>query len=149
MIKHLCKICAKNLDSPNLVRLKSSNENIPYERANRSDNVNYTNSCICGVRFDNNCAHFLSNWMMRTGRLATVLRGTALQIRSTHSSEGDARHLHEHGLRMSHQAPTNDSFIYCERNSDHQGHVYYGKKGKCVFGTGDGSFGADYYEYYE
>jgi hypothetical protein len=32
----------------------------------------YENECVCGVRFDNNCAHFLSNWMIEDRGLSGV-----------------------------------------------------------------------------
>ena len=37
--------------------------------------MSYTNSCVCGKRFENNCAHFLSNWMINNGNLSSYPSG--------------------------------------------------------------------------
>ncbi len=32
--------------------------------------VPYENKCACGTRYDNNCAHFLTNWMIKNGEMS-------------------------------------------------------------------------------
>ena len=32
--------------------------------------TSYTSSCECGEAFDNNCAHFLSNWMINNNKIS-------------------------------------------------------------------------------
>ena len=44
------------------------------------------------------------------------------------------------GLSKHNNPPSGNCYIYCERNSDHQGHVYFGTKQKLVAGT-LGAFG--------
>jgi hypothetical protein len=53
------------------------------------------------------------------------------------------------GLRRHHNPRPDGAncYIYCERNSDHQGHVYYGTRTSAVPPTHTWD-GADYYEYY-
>jgi len=111
--------------------------------------TSYTKSCECGKDYGNNCAHYLANWMIKNGKFSKNPSGckccpsgrpiVAKEMRGVFTSTG---------LQKSFNPPSGNCYIYCERNSDHQGHVYYGRKGACVAGQGDGSFGADYYEYY-
>ncbi len=109
----------------------------------------YTNSCECGERFNNNCAHFLTNWMIKNGAISQNPSGCYCCQKGRPVRAKEVRNVFvSMGLSKHYNPPSGNCYIYCERNSDHQGHVYYGKKNSCVAGTGDGSFGADYYEYY-
>ena len=112
----------------------------------------YTNYCVCGESYGNDCAHFLSNWLIKKGNLSKNPSGAFCcnEGRPIRAKEMRNVFINSLGLSRYYNPPEDGSncFIYCERNSDHQGHVYYGRKGNCVAGTGDGSFGADYYEYY-
>lgn len=122
--------------------------------------TSYTSSCVCGNTFDNNCAHFLSNWMINNNKISKNPSGCycckegrpirAKEMRNVFTSMGLTKKFNPPKKKdpKTKKEIILDCYIYCERNSDHQGHVYYGQKGKCVAGTGDGSFGADYYEYY-
>lgn len=111
--------------------------------------VSYENRCPCGVQFDNNCAHYLSNWMILNNWIKRSPPGCYCCTSGRPLRAKEMRNVFlSMGLKKSLNPPSGDCYIYCERNSDHQGHVYYGRKGRCVAGVGDGSFGADYYEYY-
>ena len=113
--------------------------------------MSYTGGCVCGKAYDNNCAHYLSNWMINNGTISKNPQGCycCSSGRPIRAKEMRGVYSNVMGLtRNFNQPKSGDCYIYCERNSDHQGHVYYGRKNKCVAGTGDGSFGADYYEYY-
>ena len=110
----------------------------------------FVKECVCNYRYDTNCAHFLSNWMINNGYIKEYPTGAnAYCSRGRPIRAKEMRDVFKNmGLKMHYNNDGRDCYIYCERNSDHQGHVYYGRKGKCVAGTGDGGFGADYYEYY-
>ena len=115
--------------------------------------MSYTNSCVCGERFTNNCAHFLSNWMIKNGIMSTN-PGKAYCCKSGRPIRAkEMRNVFTNilGLRSSFNPPKDgrNCFIYCEDNNTHQGHVYYGTKSYCEAGTGSGEyFGMHYYEYY-
>ena len=111
--------------------------------------MSYSNSCVCGEAFTNNCAHYLSNWMINNGKISANPSGTYCCEKGRPVRAKEMRNVFiSMGLKKSFNPPSGNCYIYCERNSDHQGHVYYGKKNYCAAGTGDGGFGADYYEYY-
>ena len=115
--------------------------------------MSYTDSCECGERFTNNCAHFLSNWMIKNN-IMSENPGTAYCCtsgRPIRAKEMRKVFTDTLGLTRSFNPPKNGAncFIYCEDNNTHQGHVYYGTKSYCEAGTGSGTdFDMDYYEYY-
>ena len=110
----------------------------------------FTRSCVCGHSYGNDCAHFLSNWMIKNNYITEYPNGAnACCSRGRPIRAKEMRNVFKNmGYKMHYNNEAGNCFIYCERNSDHQGHVYYGQKGNCVTGNGDGGFGADYYEYY-
>ena len=113
--------------------------------------MSYSNSCVCGEKFTNNCAHFLSNWMIKNGDLSPNPSGTycCKSGRPVRAKEMRNVFTNELGLSRSFNPPSGNCYIYCEYNSNHQGHVYYGTKSYCEAGTGSGTdFDMDYYEYY-
>uniref|UniRef100_A0A914WNH3 SWIM-type domain-containing protein n=1 Tax=Plectus sambesii TaxID=2011161 RepID=A0A914WNH3_9BILA len=108
-----------------------------------SDAVGYTNSCSCGHSYDgNNCAHYLTNWMIKNGWLSTSPGKSTANCRTGRPIRAkDVRKI----FRDKYGAPTRyepagNSFIYVERKRDGKGHVYYGTKRTCVAGTGNGAF---------
>eukprot|EP00052_Salpingoeca_macrocollata_P024585 m.220690 g.220690 ORF g.220690 m.220690 type:complete len:151 (+) comp22277_c1_seq1:3138-3590(+) len=110
--------------------------------------ADYEGECVCGTRYDNNCAHFLSNWMILDGRLATKPGGSTAWCpagRPIRAKEMRAVFTGM-GLQRSFNPPAGNCFIYCEDNTSHQGHVYYGTRHQLVAGT-LGPYG-DYFEYY-
>uniref|UniRef100_A0A915NR90 Uncharacterized protein n=1 Tax=Meloidogyne floridensis TaxID=298350 RepID=A0A915NR90_9BILA len=123
--------------------------------------IPYVNSCKCKSPKENNCAHYLSNWLIENSKLssnpkgstATCSEGRVLRAKDLASGFGKNAvgfgniFKNEMGLSMSHNPPIGNCFIYCERGG--RGHVYYGTKDYCVAGTGSGKdFGAQYYQYY-
>nr|CAD2197667.1 unnamed protein product [Meloidogyne enterolobii] len=134
---------------------------IPQIIMNEKREIPYVNSCKCNSPKDNNCAHYLSNWLIENSKLssnpkgstATCSEGRVLRAKDLASGFGKNAvgfgniFKNEMGLSMSHNPPKGDCFIYCERGG--RGHVYYGTKDNCVAGTGSGKdFGAQYYQYY-
>ena len=115
--------------------------------------MSYSNSCECGERFTNNCAHFLSNWMINNSVLSKNPAGAycCKSGRPIRAKEMRKVFTNTMGLSKSFNPPKNggNCYIYCEDNKTHQGHVYYGTKSSCAAGTGSGDdFGMDYFEYY-
>ena len=112
--------------------------------------MSYTNSCVCGEKFTNNCAHYLSNWMINNNVLSKNPAGTYCCKKGRPIRAKEMRKVFVNlGLTKSYNAPSKYCFIYCENNKTHRGHVYYGTKSSCVAGTGSADyFGMDYVEYY-
>ena len=115
--------------------------------------MSYTNSCDCGQKYENNCAHFLSNWMIKNNILKCNPNGAYCcdSGRPIRAKEMRNVFVNELGLKKNFNPPKNknDCFIYCEDNKTHQGHVYFGKRNSCSAGTGSADyFGMDYVEYY-
>ena len=115
--------------------------------------MSYTNSCECGEAFTNNCAHYLSNWMINNNVMSknpgkAYCCKSGRPIRAKEMRDVFTGTL---GLTKSFNPPKDGSncYIYCEDKKSHQGHVYYGTKSNCEAGTGSGTdFGMDYFEYY-
>ena len=115
--------------------------------------MSYTNSCVCGKKFDNNCAHFLSNWMIKNGDLSCNPSGAYCCESGRPIRAKEMRNVFVNNLRLTkHFNPPKgggNCYIYCEDNNTHQGHVYYGTKSDCSAGTGSADdFGMEYVEYY-
>uniref|UniRef100_A0AC34FVH0 SWIM-type domain-containing protein n=1 Tax=Panagrolaimus sp. ES5 TaxID=591445 RepID=A0AC34FVH0_9BILA len=108
----------------------------------------YENACVCGKRFDNNCAHFLSNWLIKNDKMEVKLPGCypCSAGRPIRAKEVREYFLMKHFNRMFND-PGKECFIYCEQKETGQGHVYFGTKTKCVAGTGLYSK-ANYFEYF-
>ena len=115
--------------------------------------MSYTDSCVCGKSYTNNCAHYLSNWMINNNVMSknpgkAYCCDSGRPIRAKEMRDVFTGTL---GLTKSFNPPKSggNCYIYCEDNNSHQGHVYYGTKSNCVAGTGSGTdFGMDYFEYY-
>ena len=112
--------------------------------------MSYTNSCVYGEKFTNNCAHYLSNWMINNNALSKNPAGTYCCKEGRPIRAKEMRKVFVNlGLTKSFNAPSQSCYIYCENNKTHQGHVYYGTKSSCNAGTGSADFfGMDYAEYY-
>ena len=113
----------------------------------------YTNSCVCRKQYTNNCAHYLSNWMINNNVLSTNPSGAYCCDSGRPIRAKEMRNVFTNtlGLSRSFNPPKNggNCYIYCEDNKTHQGHVYYGTKSNCSAGTGSGTdFNMDYFEYY-
>ena len=102
--------------------------------------------CICGKPEDNNCAHYLSNYMIKNGLISKKPSGStyncssgrplrAKDMRTIYGNMGKSKHYNQ---------PSVDSYIYCENSG--QGHVYYGKKNSATHGWTWSS--ATYFEYW-
>lgn len=115
--------------------------------------MSYTDSCVCGKSYANNCAHYLSNWMINNNVMSknpgkAYCCDSGRPIRAKEMRDVFTGTL---GLTKSFNPPKSggNCYIYCEDNNSHQGHVYYGTKSNCAAGTGSGTdFGMDYFEYY-
>ena len=105
----------------------------------------YTGSCVCGKAYDNNCAHYLSNWMIENKTLNKSPSGCHCCAQGRPLRAKEMRDVFiAMGKTKTFNAPKGNCFIYCENSG--QGHVYYGTKGSAEAGwTWDA---ATYYEYY-
>lgn len=120
----------------------------------------YTNSCPCEEKFEGNCAHYLTNWMINNEMLSTNPKGIYCCKKGRPIRAKEMRGVFEKILKLTkHFNPPKDRnncdkncFIYCEKTeppNKGQGHIYFGKKGECVAGTGSADgFNMKYVEYY-
>ena len=111
--------------------------------------MSYSSSCVCEKDLVDNCAHYLSNWMIERGTIDAYPAGCGAYCekgRPIRAKKMRDVYVNIMGLTRSFNAPGSNCYIYCERNSDHQGHVYYGTKSSAA--AGKTFAGADYYEYY-
>ena len=106
--------------------------------------------CTCGQVYANNCAHYLSNWMIHLSSpplmierpLGTSSGGacpTGRPIRAKDFiNQGGRRGIWSYLGYSKHNSPASgrDYFVYCEHRVTGQGHVYYGTKSECKWGTG-------------
>jgi len=110
--------------------------------------------CVCGKRFTNNCAHFLSNYMIKNGVMGAYPSGSNYNCTSGRPGRAKDIRIIFRNLGMSlHYNPSGwNSYIYCDKtDSPRRGkcHVYYGKRNSCVHGTGSADyFGYAHVEYY-
>ena len=115
--------------------------------------MSYTNSWVCGKKYENNCAHYLTNWMIKKGVLSCNPKGAYYCESGRPIRAKEMRNVFINNLNLSRSFNPpkngNDCFIYCEDNKAHQGHIYFGKKSSCSAGTGSADdFGMEYVEYY-
>ena len=122
--------------------------------------ASYTNSCPCNEKYEGNCAHYLSNWMIKNGKLSTNPKGAYCCKEGRPIRAKEMRDVFVNCLKLKRKfnppKDRNDNvincYIYCEKTENPnkgQGHVYYGKKNNCVAGTGSADgFDMKYVEYY-
>ena len=106
-------------------------------------------SCPCPCEnkqaFKDNCAHYTSDMMIKGDALTANPSGCYC---CTSGRPVRAKELKAKFPGTAHKEPTSgNQYIYCERNKDGQGHVYYGTETTAVPPTWTWS-GADRYEYY-
>ena len=122
--------------------------------------IPYTKSCPCKKKFDGNCSHYLTNWMINNSILSTNPKGAYCCESGRPIRAKEMRDVFVSCLNLiKHSNPPRDQnnyvkncFIYCERTKKPnlgQGHVYFGQKDCCVAGTGSAKdFDMSYVEYY-
>eukprot|EP00164_Ancoracysta_twista_P000162 GFYU01000234.1.p1 GENE.GFYU01000234.1~~GFYU01000234.1.p1 ORF type:complete len:113 (+),score=17.56 GFYU01000234.1:368-706(+) len=110
--------------------------------------ADYQNSCECGTRYENNCAHFLSNWMIRRGKLSPRPSDSTYNCPAGRPLRAkDMRDVFKSlGLESHFNPPPGNCYIYCEQGG--RGHVFYGKRTELVAGTLSGEKFGEYFEYY-
>ncbi len=110
---------------------------------------NYSNSCVCGERYDNNCAHFLTNALILGGYSAIDGgKGADMRIRNGFCVCKSGRPIRAKELRTwfgdnwsKYSSPKNTGLMLAYQESGGQGHVLIKeyKDGKQIAykGTGD------------
>lgn len=105
----------------------------------------YTGTCACGKAYSNNCAHYLSDALIKGG-YSELDGGKGADMRIVHGRcvctagrpirAKELRAWAAGKFKKQSNADTAATFVYQERQSDGQGHVLI-KNGSSVSGTGD------------
>lgn len=82
----------------------------------------YTNSCTCGYRYSDNCAHFLGNALIKAG----YTMNSGISAKCSHGRPIRAKEVRTWASRFSSQfstGPSSGTWLVYQESSRYQGHV--------------------------
>uniref|UniRef100_A0A914EP22 Uncharacterized protein n=1 Tax=Acrobeloides nanus TaxID=290746 RepID=A0A914EP22_9BILA len=98
--------------------------------------VDYKDSCVCGKPEDNNCAHYLTNWMILNGNMSANPPGCYCCSSGRPIRAKEVRdYIFKPKFTEHTTYPGSYCYVYCENRNNGRGHVYYGSKSHCAAGT--------------